>query len=253
MGTYLYMNVFPEALVASMLPPEDFAPYLAVGSLKRTPGRAVLFEIDPHLDVAYFDMSPARDIRPHPDGAPKHSVTLSIYRVLEHIPMEAFGRLFLVTRDGKVLDIQPQEYAGGEKRLFRLYQELCPMHPTVVSKLNPEAFGRFITNPATSVRVPKVLFADLLLGQIADPTSDVPIGTLPYAEIGLIRDATEILEKSDRHTLVVDRAHSHDFFYRTVGEGFFLTDGVKLLHYPFLTAEQREKTHHDWWRSAELS
>jgi len=253
MDTYLYMTVFPEALVASMLPPENYAAYAAVGSRKRIPGRAILFEVNRDLVGDTFDLSPLDTMEPHPDGKPKHSATISIYRVLEQLPLEALGRLFLVTRDGKHLGIEPQPYAGGPQKPFRLYQEVCPMHPTVVSKLGPEAFGKFITDVNASICVPKLLFVDLLLGEIADPDSDVPVRMLPYADIGLIRDGVEILKKSERHTIVVDRAHAHDFFYRTVGEGFFLAAGTQLLHYPFPAADELETTSHDWWRSAELS
>ncbi|HUT24044.1 MAG TPA: hypothetical protein VM492_06870, partial [Sumerlaeia bacterium] len=225
----------------------------SVGSRKRSPGRAILFEIDKALLGDSFDLSPVEEIRPHPDGTPKHSLTVSIYRVLERVPIRSLGRLFLVTRDGKILDIPPQPYSGGEKRALWLYKELCPVHPTVASKLQPAAFGRFITREAHA-GVPKILFVDLLLGQIGDPSSEMPAHGLPYRHMGLIRDAVSILRESERHTLVVDGAHAHDFFYRTIGEGFFLSDGDTLLYYPFPTAKERETGKvHDWWRSAELS
>ena len=253
MDTHLYMSVFPEALVASMLPPKEFAPYLAVGSRKRNPGRAIVLEVDRTKLGDVFDLSLMDAVSAHPDGTPKHSVTLSIYRVIERIPMEAFGCLHLVTRDGKDLAEEPQAYSPTDGKSLRLYQELCPIHPTVLSKLQPAKFGEFITNPQSTVRVPKLLFVDLILGQIADPSSDIPTRTLPYTDIGIICDTVDILRKSERDTLVVDRAHSHDFFYRTIGEGFFLTDGAHLLFYPFPTPAERETSRHDWWRSAELS
>ena len=254
MNAHFYMTVFPEALVASMLSPEEFAPYFAVGSRKRLPGRAIFFEVDPKLSVPYFDMSRAEDIQPHPDGIPKHSITISIYRVLEHIPLDMLGRLFLVTRDGKYLDIQPRSYPAESVKSFRLYQELCPMHPSILSKLQPTEFAKSVTDPEGCLQVPKILFVDLLLGQIADPNSDVPARALPYADMGLIRDVLSILKTSNRETLVVDRAHSRDFFYRTVGEGLFLADRERVVFYPFPEAEQRESGPiHEWWRSAELS
>ena len=43
MEHYLYMTAFPEALVASMLPPEDFCKYLAVGTETRAHEYAILF------------------------------------------------------------------------------------------------------------------------------------------------------------------------------------------------------------------
>ncbi|NQU43119.1 hypothetical protein HQ520_07525 [bacterium] len=254
MDTYLYMTVFPESLVASMLPPSDFAPYMAVGSRKRTPGRALLFHLDRENLSGIFDLSPAKNLKPHPDGSPKHSVTLSTYRVLERIPLKAFLNLYLVTRDGQYLEIGPQAQLPPAEKHYYLYQELCPMHPMVLSELSPRNFGAFITDPDSPVGVPKILFADLLLGRIADPRSSIPVQYLPYADMGLIRDSLEILEKSERKTLVVNRTHSRDFFYRTVDEGFFLADGKDLVFFPFPTLEERERGHiHEWWRSAELS
>ena len=57
MECYLYMTAFPEALVASMLPPEDFCKYLAVGTEKRAHEHAILFQISPDLKSDYFKLS----------------------------------------------------------------------------------------------------------------------------------------------------------------------------------------------------
>lgn len=43
MKRYLYLSLLPEALIASMLPPEEFGNYLAVGTKKRTRGQAIFF------------------------------------------------------------------------------------------------------------------------------------------------------------------------------------------------------------------
>ncbi|KKK63766.1 hypothetical protein LCGC14_2990970, partial [marine sediment metagenome] len=45
MANYFYLLLTPEALVASMLPPEEFGAYLAVGSEKRAHGQAVFFTV----------------------------------------------------------------------------------------------------------------------------------------------------------------------------------------------------------------
>ncbi|GMW03319.1 MAG: hypothetical protein AMXMBFR84_44530 [Candidatus Hydrogenedentota bacterium] len=253
MNSYLYLTIIPEALVASMIPPEEFGPYVTSGSRKCFHGRTLFFEVDPKKLPDYFDLSLINTLCNHPDGNPKRSLTISLYRVLENIPLNALGRLFLVTRDGRYIAIDPKSYENHAKNQLRLYQELCPIRPTVVSKLQPDAFRAFMTNPKSPVHVPKLLFADLLLGQIADPKSDVSVGSLPYADMGNIRDAVAILNKANRDTLVVDRAHSSDFFYRTIDEGFFVGDGKDLIHYPFPSREEREESLHAWWRSAEIS
>jgi hypothetical protein len=105
---YLYFSMTPESLISSMLPPEEFGHYLAVGTNKRTRGQAIFFEIDPDFQSDYFDLeSIERRCVPHVDGKPKRSVYLSTYRVLENLPIENFRNLYLTTFDGKVLELKP--------------------------------------------------------------------------------------------------------------------------------------------------
>ena len=46
MAKHLYLSMIPEALIASMLTPEEFGVYYAVGSEKKSRGQAIFFEID---------------------------------------------------------------------------------------------------------------------------------------------------------------------------------------------------------------
>jgi hypothetical protein len=46
MGKYIYLTCTPEALVASMLPPERFGMYLSTGTKKRNKGQTIFFEVD---------------------------------------------------------------------------------------------------------------------------------------------------------------------------------------------------------------
>ena len=48
MTVHLYLSLIPEALIASMLTPEEFGAYYAVGSEKKSRGQAIFFEIDPN-------------------------------------------------------------------------------------------------------------------------------------------------------------------------------------------------------------
>ncbi len=108
MAVYLYLSTIPEALIASMLTPMDFGMYYSVGMEKKSRGQAQYFSVDRGFSSDYFPMSEI-DSRcvPHPNGEPKHSVYLSVYRVLEHVPLSAIGKLYLATRDGRVLEIAP--------------------------------------------------------------------------------------------------------------------------------------------------
>ncbi|HRZ43535.1 MAG TPA: hypothetical protein P5228_12620, partial [Bacteroidales bacterium] len=47
MDAYIYLSATPEALIASMLSPEEFGAYLSMGTKKRNRGQAIFFEVDP--------------------------------------------------------------------------------------------------------------------------------------------------------------------------------------------------------------
>lgn len=46
MSKYVYLTSTPEALVASMLPPEGFGMYLSTGTKKRNKGQTIFFEVN---------------------------------------------------------------------------------------------------------------------------------------------------------------------------------------------------------------
>ena len=127
MAVYLYLSLIPEALVASMLSPMDFGAYFAVGTEKKARGQAMFFSVDRGFSSDYFPLSEI-DSRcvPHAKGEPKRSVYLSVYRVLEHVPLSAIGGLYLTTRDGRVLEIAPTRSLPTYPRAYRMYQEICP-------------------------------------------------------------------------------------------------------------------------------
>jgi hypothetical protein len=253
MEHYLYMTAFPEALVASMLPPEDFCKYLAVGTEKRAHEHAILFQISSDLKSDYFKLSDIpRKCVPHADGSPKNSLYISIYRVMEHIPLEAFQSLFLVTRDGVVLRLDPAEYSDqGKEEDIHLYEELCPVTPTIVSKLGPRAFSQFITDRTRAMWLPKVAFGDLHLGDLGG--EDIPTSSLPYKDIEHIRNCiVELRNSPDKETKTVNRTHSHLFLYRTIRSGFFLGEGDRVIWYPFPSMAELKDKYYSWWRSASL-
>jgi hypothetical protein len=104
MTIHYYLSLIPESIVASMLPPEEFGNYYALGSHKRSRGQAIFFEIDPAKsgDAINFADAEARCI-PHEDGSPRKSSYLSIYRAMESVPTEALTTLYLTTDDGRTL------------------------------------------------------------------------------------------------------------------------------------------------------
>ncbi len=253
MNKYLYFLLTPEALVASMLPPEEFGSYLAVGSEKRAHGQAIFFTLEGLKDQGF----PLQDIEtrcvPHPNGQPKRSVYLSIYRVMERIPLEAIKDLYLVTPDGKVLKIEKSESIPQTGHKFKLYQELCPVHPRIVSGLSPADFVRYITNENNNLYVPKICFVDLDLGELADDPDHGRVGNLPYYSVEHIRDCLKQLEENpEKQTKTVNRINAQWFPYRTIETGFYIGAGNDVLFYPFPTEEQLQREYYDWWRSASI-
>jgi len=253
MKNHLYLSLVPESLVASMLPPQEFGAYLATGTRKRPHGRAMFFEVQPGFESDYFDLDSA-DARcvPHPNGKPKHSVYVSVYRVLEHVPRHALGSLFLTTAHGKVLEIAPGELpseskAGGP----HLYQELAPLHPLIASALSPQAFCRYITDADRPIHVPRICFVDLELRELAqNPAKGNPSG-LPYPHIDHIRNCLlELQPAGEKETKTVDRVGRQSLIYRCVRSGFYVGDNEGVLYYPYPTREELEGKFYEWWHCA---
>ena len=72
MSKYIYLTCNPEALVASMLPPEGFGLYLSTGTKKRNKGQAIFFEVDLGKIEKLIDMdSLNKRCVAKPDGSPK--------------------------------------------------------------------------------------------------------------------------------------------------------------------------------------
>ena len=250
---YLYLSMTPEALIASMLPPVAFGIYLSVGTRKRSRGQAMYFDLKRDFKSDYFDLSKlAESCVRHPDGNPKHSVYLGIYRVLEHLPFEAINNLYLATRDGRILELHQEKVPLQFEGKYHLYKEICPVHPLIASALNPVEFCRFITDQSRSIYVPRLCFVELDLAGLADDPKNGSADTLPYKHIEHIRDCLIELESPDKHTKTVDRIEPLEYCYHCVRNGFFVGDQKGLLYFPFPPLTELESTYHKWWRSADL-
>ncbi|MDX8339248.1 hypothetical protein SLH46_08660 [Draconibacterium sp. IB214405] len=249
MEKHYYLVATPESLIASHLTPSDFGNYMAVGTKKNLRSQSVFFEIDPtktDLPETYVD----EKLVPYENGEPKRSVYLSIYRVFEKVPLEALTNLYLVTDDGKVLELTKSQYAQTEKKGIHLYQQYNPFSTMVASKLNPPEFIGFLTDTSKPVSVPKLFFIELQLNDLAnDPT--LPIKNLPYRNPAHLRECLIKLHHSEeRLTKTVLRVRHSELPYRTIESGFFIGDKDNYLYYPFPTQQELETTHFSWWRSA---
>jgi hypothetical protein len=255
MSTFLYLSVFPESLVASMLPPLEFGSYFAVGTKKQSRGQAIFFEVNPDFSSAYF---PLADIEqrclPHADGQPKRSVYLSIYRALEHIPLANLRDLYLVTDTGQVLQLKKEAYEPEDNRKLHLYQELCPVTPRIATLFKPQEFCRFVTNLSYPVSVPKIFFVELLLEEFAFDPLLAQADNLPYPDIDHLRDCLMGLQMHpEKPTKTVRRYLQRSILIQAIKNGFFVGDQNEFYFYPFPSHEELGKHHAAWWKSAQAS
>lgn len=251
MTTYLYFSMTPESLVASMLPPEEFGTYLAIGARKSAHGQAMFFDLKQGFLEDIFDLSsvPQRCV-PHPDGRPKCSAYLAVYRVLERIPLAALNRLWLVAPKGQVMERKSSLTVPEFEDTYYLYQEICPVHPLVISSLSPAGFTSFLTNPQTPVSVPRICFVDLDLGELAKhpERAQPPEVIYPDHFYHLRECALELKHDPTKHTKTVDRLHPHEFPFRQIRHGFYVGDQHGMLHYPFPSRNELEGEYYYWWR-----
>jgi hypothetical protein len=249
---YLYLSLMPESLIASMLPPTEFGNYFATGMKKRTRGQAIFFQVNPAFSSNYFPLTDIHErCQPHVDGQPKRTVYLSIYRVLEHLPLSALMNLYLVTSEGAVLELTQQPFVHDERKELHLYQELCPVTPRIATSFNALDFGRFVTQPGYPISVPKLIFVELMLnGMATDPFLGHP-EDLPYSDVNHLRDClVEVQLHPEKPTKTVIRYLQQDLLYRAIRNGFFVADQDNFYHYPFPSLQKLETEHQVWWRSA---
>jgi hypothetical protein len=254
MDKHLYLSLMPEALIASNLTPEEFGAYYAVGAERKTQGQAAFFEIDPTFRDPFFpiDEAFARCV-PHKDGAPKRSVYAAVYRVVEHVPLSALGRLYLTTKDGRTLGIERAASVPEEETGLHLYHELAPLSPLVVSALGPKGFHSFFMGDGKkNLSVPAFSWVELKLGALAIDPDRGEVNDLPYENIDHLRSCLIQLRTKNVETKIVDRLHPSTFSYRTIKNGVFYGTVKGLAMYPLPSVERLKDEHYQWWRSANM-
>jgi hypothetical protein len=253
MSKYIYLSITPEALIGSMLPPNEFGAYMATGTKKCNRGQAIFFEVDlgqigPLIDLAYLDN---RCIS-KPDGKPKSSVYLSVYRVLESIPLKAFKSLFLTTETGQVHELKkvPYDRSKEVKKDLHLFQELCPVHPQVASSLSPLEFIKTLTDGSLQIKLPKLFMVDLKLGELANNPLSGSAEHLPYGSVPHLRDCLEILKTEEKKQMkTVQRFFTGSLLYRTIEKGFYLGSGDEIIYYPYPSMAELEVNNYDFFRA----
>lgn len=250
MEKYFYLVATPESLLASHLSPFDFGNYLAVGTKKQTRGQVIFFEVNPDKIPGLPWGHVEKRLVPYDDGQPKRSVYLSIYRVLENVPLDALKNLYLVSDEGLVLEIAEGKYVADDLVDTHLYQQFIPGTTRVASKLTPPEYVQFLTDNTHPVSAPKVFFAELLLNELAG-NPYAPLNNLPYANPDHLRDCLiKLAESNVRTTKTVLRSMKRDLAYRTIKDGFFVGGKNEMKFYPFPAIDKLENEYFTWWRSA---
>lgn len=253
MSKYIYLTSTPEALVASMLPPEGFGLYLSTGTKKRNKSQTIFFEVDLAEIENLIDMeSMNRRCVAKEDGSPKSSVYLSVYRVLETIPVSALKSLYLTTDHGCTLELKKKEYDRSSEPVnaLHLYQELCPVTPLVASGLAPSVFLKKLTDGSRPIVLPKLFFVELKLGELATNPLYGSAEHLPYPNIGHLRDCLEILKgEYEKHMKTVQRIFSGELLYRTIDTGFYVGNKDNLAYYPYPSMKELEDINYEFFRA----
>ena len=253
METRFYLSIFPqEALIASQLTPEKFGQYMSTGRKNGSYEKMIFIEIEGGSG-SYFDWKhAAENCVEHEDGEPKHSLWMSVYRVLEHVPLSALKELYMVTDDGRSLAIAPRPYSAGGKDLpFWVYQELCPVRPLVVSAYNPSQFSQHMTHKDVKVAVPKIAFADLKVIDFDNLEDTGNVGRTYDTNLAHLKDCIRSVTSAQvKKVKNVERSRTESFGYQTVKSGVYIGDGTDVIEYPMPSIDQIRQNHFDWGRSA---
>ncbi len=256
MTIHLYLSMIPEALIASMLTPEEFGVYYAVGSAKKSRGQAVFFEVDPAFRHEELRIDEGfRRCVPHEDGSAKRSIYIAVYRALERVSLDALQRLYLVTQDGRSLGLNPSPCCPPDTLGLHLYKEIAPVHPLVVSNLGAAAFFDLIVqNPTSLLSLPAVCFVELRLGELAEDPQYGAIRDLPYSSIAHLRQCLTDLKTKTVSAKMVDRVDPAGFPYRMIKNGICVGNQreSRILHFAMPSPEELRAKHYRWWRSANV-
>ena len=253
MAIYIYLTSAPEALVASMLPPEGFGMYLSTGTKKLNKGQSIFFEVDLGKIEYLIDLEGLnKRCVAKEDGSPKSSVYLSVYKVLEILPLDSLKSLYLTTDNGHILELKKSTY-DKSKEVFDalwLYQELCPVTPMVASGLPPSVFLKRLTDGSTPIVLPKLFFVDLKLGELATDPLRGSAEDLPYTNLGHLRDCLEILRgEYEKHMKTVQRIFSGLLLYRTIRSGFYVGAKDEMIFYRYPTMKELEDINYEFFRA----
>ncbi|NCB00921.1 MAG: hypothetical protein EOM67_01995 [Spirochaetia bacterium] len=242
-----------EAFIASQLEPKEFGSYMARGSKKGSAERLMFAEVKGEFGD-YFDWDYAKEkCIAHSDGRPKHSLYLSIYRVIEHIPLEQYKDVYLVNKDGSTLSLKAAPYKKPANwRGYGLYKEHCPVYPFIVSSLEPKMLADYIINDTTKkITVPAIIFNDMRIIDFDEKEKTGNIGSMYDRDLDHLKDCIATIQnQKNKMTKTVDRSFGTKFSYQIIDNGIYIARGKGILFYPMHTQEALKEIDYDWGKSA---
>ncbi|MCB0747860.1 MAG: hypothetical protein KDC90_10400 [Ignavibacteriae bacterium] len=254
---HLYMIIFPtNALVASQLGPDKFGEHYTVGGSKHFSGKVIFAEIDINFRNDYFEIDRyLAETVPHEDGSPKKTKFIRSYNVLEHVDLASIKKLFLCTRNGKVLPIESTEYtAVNQPGMIRIYQEITPLETLVASTKDQRDFGKFITTETKSKGAPKICFTqiDFNINHFFEINKnreifniDLP-GINPYRFNNCIN---ELVNKPEKTTKTISLGSLlKEISYKFLRHGFWFASGDELKFFPMPSEAELEDKYYYWWK-----
>ncbi len=253
---YYYVVFYPiEALIASQLGPKEFGMYMARGSKKGSAEQLMFAEIEGGFGEDFdWAFAESRCVV-HESGEPKHSLYLSIYRVIEHVPLDAYKNVYLVTKDGSTLPLEKAEYRkpAGWKG-YGLYKEHCPVHPFIASSLTPQGLADYIINgTGKKITVPAIVFSEIQSIDLDEKEHTGNIGSMYERDLDHLKECIEEVKgREDKVTKTIDRSFDSKFTYQIIGEGVYIARGDDILFYPMPTREELKEIDYDWGRSANI-
>lgn len=253
----LYMILYPNnALVGSMLPPDQFATHYQVGSNRYYSGKLIFAEVDIAFRHPYFEnLEPGlAALVPHEDGKPKATKFICSYRVLEHIDFQALRSLYLASNEGHCLELKRQVAAPVDDQTFRIFGELCPVRMVVLTSYSADELAKYVTKPGNPKGCPKIFFTQIdvnveefLQDFAKNPFLQPPV---PSVHPSKLRDAVESMRASGNKTkgLSLNTAMG-SMAFKKVAHGFWLASQEETVFYRMPSLAEIEETNFRFFKS----
>jgi hypothetical protein len=263
-GRHLYLVVHPNhSLVASQLDAERFIKHYMRESAHYFEGKLVFVELDRDFRDPYFDVEGAyAQLKPHEDGTPKATKFISSYRVLEHVSLEAMGKLYICDASGGYVALEPAPEGTPDGAAIapsvdelRVILEVDPVKFIVLTRLGLTEYARFATDPANSKGAPRILYTqlDLSVDDFIRETEESPYITsfFPGIHPERLRAAIRELRRSPSKDVKglslycpLDRIS-----YKLLRGGFVFASPERVRFYPLLSLDEVERMYYKFWKS----